>query len=356
MQLRAEELERHLARDLAPLYIIHGDEPLQSLEAADAIRAQARARGYAEREVLTVERSFDWSLLATSSANLSLFSSKKLIELRIPGGKPGTEGAAAIVQYCAALVADVLTIVTLPKLDRRSQETAWFKALTRAGVLINTFQVERAQLPQWIAARLARQKQKADRETLQFLADSVEGNLLAAHQEIQKLGLLFAPGELAFEAVRGAVLNVARFDAFQLNEAMLAGDTARLARMLDGLRSEGEAPPKILWVLAGEIRAIAKVQAGMAAGEDTQQLYRNNRVWGATHQQLVAQAARRLKSAALAQALRHAARIDRTIKGLGRGDVWDELLQLCLRFARSPAGSSPVRATPSTRAVSAART
>jgi DNA polymerase III subunit delta len=339
MQLQAEELERHLARSLAPLYVIHGDEPLQSLEAADAIRAQARTQGYAEREVLTVERNFDWSLLAASSTNLSLFSSKKLIELRIPGGKPGTEGATAITQYCRALIGDVLTMVSLPRLDRRSQDTAWFKALTHAGVLINTFQVERTQLPQWIAARLARQKQKAGRETLQFLADSVEGNLLAAHQEIQKLGLLFPPGELAFEAVRSAVLNVARYDAFQLNEAMLAGDTARLARMLDGLRSEGEAPPKILWVLSEEIRAIAKVQAGIAQGEDPQQLYRNNRVWGATRQRLVAEAARRVSSAALGQALRHAARIDRTIKGLGRGDVWDELLQLCLRFARSPTGT-----------------
>jgi DNA polymerase III subunit delta len=334
MQLRAEELERHLARSLAPLYVIHGDEPLQSLEAADAIRAKARAEGYAEREVLTVERGFDWSLLAASGANLSLFSSKKLIELRIPGGKPGAEGAAAIVQYCSAEVADLLTIVSLPKLDRRSQDTAWFSALTRTGVLINTFDIERAQLPQWIAARLARQKQKADRETLQFLADSVEGNLLAAHQEIQKLGLLFPPGELAFEPVRSAVLNVARYDAFKLNEAMLLGDRARLARMLDGLKSEGEAPPKILWVLAEEIRAVAKVQAGMAAGEDLRQIYRNNRIWGDLRQRGVAEAARRLNSALLGEALRHAARIDRTVKGLARGDVWDELLQLCLRFAR----------------------
>jgi DNA polymerase-3 subunit delta len=334
MQLRAEELERHLSRSLAALYVIHGDEPLQSLEAADAIRAAAREKGYAEREVLTVERSFDWNQLLVSGASLSLFSSKKLIELRIPGGKPGTDGAAAIVQYCSAPAPDVLTIVTLPKLDRRAQDTAWFKALTRNGVLINTFQVERAQLPRWIAGRLARQQQKADPETLQFLADSVEGNLLAAHQEIQKLGLLFPPGELAFDPVHSAVLNVARYDAFKLNEAMLAGDTARLARMLDGLKSEGEVAPKILWVLAEEIRAVAKVQAGMAQGEDLQQLYRNNRVWGGVRQQQVTEAARRLKSAALGQALRHAARIDRTVKGLARGDVWDELLQLCLRFAR----------------------
>jgi DNA polymerase-3 subunit delta len=334
MQLRAEELERHLARALAPLYVIHGDEPLQSLEAADAIRAKARAQGYAERDVLSVERGFDWSLLSASTANLSLFASKKLIELRIPGGKPGTDGAAAIVRYCAALAPDVLTIVSLPKLDRRTQDAAWFKALAGHGALINTFQVERLQLPQWIAARLARQKQQADRQTLQFLADSVEGNLLAAHQEIRKLGLLFAPGELAFDAVCGAVLNVARYDAFKLNEAMLAGDKARLARMLEGLKSEGEAPPKILWVLAEEIRAVAKVQAGLAQGEDLQRLYGNNRVWGEARQRGVSQAARRLSWAALAAALRHAARIDRTIKGLARGDVWDELLQLCLRFAR----------------------
>lgn len=334
MQLRADELERHLARKLAALYLIHGDEPLQSLEAADAIRSAARAQGYSEREVLTAERGFDWNLLEASGANLSLFSSKKLIELRIPGGKPGTEGAAAIVQYCAAPIPDMLTIVSLPRLERRSQDSAWFQALTRGGVLINTFQVERAQLPQWIAARLARQKQTAGRETLQFLADCVEGNLLAAHQEIQKLGLLLPPGELAFEAVRSAVLNVARYDAFKLNEAMLAGDSARLARMLDGLKSEGEAPPKLLWVLAEEIRAVAKVQAGLAQGEDLKRLYGNNRIWGEARQRAVGEAARRLESAALAQALRHAARIDRTIKGLARGDVWDELLQLCLRFAR----------------------
>jgi DNA polymerase-3 subunit delta len=334
MQLRAEELDGHLARSLAALYVIHGDEPLQSLEAADAIRAAARARGHLEREVLVADRGFDWKQLAASGANLSLFSSKRLIELRIPGGKPGTEGGPAIVDYCSRPDPDVLTIVSLPRLDRRSQDSAWFKALTQKGALINTLQVERGQLPRWIAARLARQKQKADAATLQFLADSVEGNLLAAHQEIQKLGLLFPPGELAFDPVCSAVLNVARYDAFKLNEAMLAGDRARLARMLDGLKIEGEAPPKILWVLAEEIRAVAKVQAGMAQGENLQQLYRNNRVWGDVRQRLVNEAARRMKPAALGRALRHAARIDRTVKGLARGDVWDELLQLCLRFAR----------------------
>jgi len=333
-QLRAEELPRALARGLAALYVIHGDEPLQSLESADAIRSAAKGQGFAEREVLQAERGFDWNQLLVSGASLSLFSSKKLIELRIPTGKPGPDGAQAISAYCAAINPDVLTIVSVPRLDRRTQDSAWFSALTRSGALVTVSPVERAQLPQWIAGRLARQKQSANAETLQFIADSVEGNLLAAHQEIQKLGLLFAEGELGFDDVRGAVLDVARYDAFKLNEAMLAGDRVRLARMLEGLKSEGEAPPKIVWVLSEEIRAVAAVQAGIAAGSDTRSLFQQHRIWGEARQRLVADAARRLKFRAVAQALRHAARIDRMVKGLAKGDAWDELLQLCLRFAR----------------------
>ena len=333
-QLRADELERQLSRGLAALYLIHGDEPLQSLEAADAIRAAARKQGFAEREVFLVERYFDWGRLTSSAASMSLFSSKKLIELRMPGGKPGVEGAQAIVPFCAALSPEVLAIVSVPKLDRRGQDTAWFKALAHAGTLVNVHAIDLDRLPQWLSARLARQQQKADSETLQFIAESVEGNLVAAHQEIQKLGLLFPAGELAFEDVRNAVLDVARYDANKLNEAMLTGDKARLARMLDGLKSEGEAPPRIVWVLAEEIRAVARVQAGMTAGSDMGMLLQQSRVWGDARKRLVPEAARRLTSRALGEALRHTARIDRMVKGLAKGDAWDELLQLCLRFAR----------------------
>jgi DNA polymerase-3 subunit delta len=332
-QVRADQLDSHLTRTLAPLYVVHGDEPLLAMEAADAIRAKARADGYTEREVHLVERSYDWGRLAASAAALSLFASRRLIELRIPSGKPGTDGAAAVAAYCAALQPDVLTLVTLPRLDRAGQGSAWFGALSSAGVVVNVFPVERRALPLWIGARLARQKQRASEDALAFVADCVEGNLLAAHQEIQKLGLLYPPGDLSFEQVRDAVLDVAGFEVGQLSEAMLSGDRARLARVLDGLAGEGEAPPRVLWVMADDVRAVTRVQQGLAEGRNAADLFRESRVWGEARQRLVAAAARRIGREALHAALAQAAAVDRTVKGLAKGDPWDELLQLGLRFA-----------------------
>jgi DNA polymerase-3 subunit delta len=331
--LRLEQLEAHLARELRPLYVIHGDEPLLALEAGDAIRARARASGFSERLVLAAERGFDWNELGASGASRSLFGDRKLIELRLPSGKPGADGAKAIEAFCAKLPPDALTLVALPRLDKAGQASPWFKALEAKGIVVNIYPVERVRLPEWIAARLARQKQSARPETLQFLADCVEGNLLAAHQEIQKLALLLPAGELDFDAVREAVLNVARYDAGKLTEAMLAGERARLVRMLEGLRGEGEAPPRVLWILAEEIRAICRVQNGIAAGRPLPEVLRESRVWGDARQTLVGRAARTLPRAALLAALEHAASVDRVIKGVVKGDVWDELLQLGLRFA-----------------------
>jgi DNA polymerase-3 subunit delta len=331
--LRLEHLEGQLGRELRPLYVVHGDEPLLSMEAADAIRARARSRGFSERVVLTAERGFQWGELAASGASLSLFGEKKLIELRLPSGKPGNDGAAAIEAFCAKLPPEMLTLVMLPRLDRAGQTSGWFQALEAKGVVVNVFPVERARLPEWIAARLAREKRRARPETLQFLADCVEGNLIAAHQEIQKLALLLPEGEMSFDAVREAVLNVARYDAQKLAEAAIAGERVRLGRMVAGLRGEGEAPPRVLWILAEEIRAIARVQSGIAAGRAPAEVLREARVWGDTRQTLVSRAARTLPRGALLSALGHAARIDRVIKGVEKGDAWDELLQLCLRLA-----------------------
>jgi DNA polymerase-3 subunit delta len=332
-QVRADQLDAQLARGLAPLYVVHGDEPLLSIEACDAVRARARADGYAERDVHLAERGYDWGRLAASAASMSLFASRRLIELRIPSGKPGTDGAAAVEAYCERLPPDVVTLVALPRLDRAGQNAAWFGALGRVGVVVNVFPVERRALPLWIGARLARQKQRAAEDALNFIADCVEGNLLAAHQEIQKLGLLYPAGDLAFEQVRDAVLDVARYEVAQLTEAMLGGDRARLARVLDGLAGEGEAPPRVLWVMAEDIRAVTRVRRGLAEGRAAPELFREHRVWGEGRQRLVAAAARRVGGEALDAALAHAAAIDRMIKGLARGDAWDELLRLGLRFA-----------------------
>ena len=331
--LRSDQLDAHLQRSLSPLYVIHGDEPLLALEAGDAIRARARKEGFSERDVFSVDRYFDWSELLGAFAGMSLFGDRKLIELRIPTGKPGTAGSEAIVSLCASLSADTLAVVTVPRLAKRDQSTAWFSAMAKTGTIVDVYSVERARLPEWIAARLSRQKQRATRDTLAFLADSVEGNLLAAHQEVQKLGLLLPEGELDFNAVRDAVMNVARYDALKLSEAMLAGDKPRLARMLEGLKAEGEAPPRILWIVAEEIRAIARVQEGLSQGRPLADVCRENRVWGDARQNLVGRAARRLGREALLAALGHAAFVDRVSKGVARGDAWDELLQLGLRLA-----------------------
>ncbi|HKY01896.1 MAG TPA: DNA polymerase III subunit delta [Burkholderiales bacterium] len=329
--IKADQLEAQLARGLAPLYVVHGDEPLLSLEACDLIRAKARANAYTEREVHLVERGYDWSRLAQSAASMSLFGDRKLIELRIPGGKPGTDGGAALNAYCANPPNDTLLLITLPRLDKAGQSSAWFNALDRSGIVLNVFGIERAQLSHWIAGRLQKQKQRATHDALAFMVDCVEGNLLAAHQEIQKLGLLYPQGELSFDQVREAVLDVARFDVYQISDALLAGDAKRLARVMEGLKGEGEAPNRVLWIMSEDIRAVLRLQN--ANGRSPQDIFRENRIWGAK-QNLVAGAARRLGQDLLERALGHAAQVDRMIKGLARGDAWDELLQLGLALGR----------------------
>jgi DNA polymerase-3 subunit delta len=329
MQLRSEQLQAHLAKGLGIAYAIHGDEPLLALEAADAVRAAARKAGFTDREVLEPGRHFDWSELQHALASLSLFGGRKIVELRLATGKPGADGGAAIAGYCERPSPEVLLLVSLPRLDRAAQGSAWFGALSRAGVVVDVWPVERSRLPAWIAERLARQKQRAPREALEFLADRVEGNLLAAHQEVQKLGLLAPEGEIGLEELREAVANVARYDAYTACEAMLAGDPARYVRVIDGLRSEGEAPTLVLWALSEELYALGRIQAGVAAGRQIDDLLRENRVWGARQRPMKAAAAR-VRPAAVQGALAHAAAIDRAIKGVGSGEPWDEFLKLGL--------------------------
>ncbi len=337
MQLRADALEGHLAKSLAPLYVISSDEHLLALEAADKIRRAARANGFSERDVLTVERSFKWGELLAANQEMSLFGDKKLIELRIPTGKPGKDGGAALQAYAKDLSPDNLTLVTLPKLDWQTAKAAWVASLQQAAVYIEIPSIERAQLPGWIGTRLAAQGQSADRQSLDFIADRVEGNLLAAHQEIQKLGLLHEPGKLTFEQVHDAVLNVARYDVFKLSEAMLAGDPARLVRMLEGLKGEGEALPLVLWAVAEEIRTLLKLKSGMAQGRPLGVLLKEYRIWG-PKERMMEPALRRISLAALEGALREAAQVDKMIKGLRAkafaGDAWDAMLQLALKVTR----------------------
>jgi DNA polymerase-3 subunit delta len=329
VRLTTEQLPRELERGVRPLYTVYGPEMLLALEAADRVRAAARGAGYVEREVLTVEAGFDWSDLKRAGQSLSLFGSRRVLELRIPSGKPGTEGAAAIETYVRNLPPDTVTLVALPEMDWRALKAAWFAALEAAGVLVAANLVSRGELPHWIAGRLASQGQSADDTTLRFIADRVEGNLLAARQEVEKLALLCPPGPLAFADVEQAVLDVARYDPFALGEALFAGDPAFLARMLRGLEGEGVAAPMALWAVAEEVRTVARVAAALAAGASEPAALKSAKVWG-PRQARVARAARRVPLARLEEALITAADIDLVVKGLKRGDPWRELGRLAL--------------------------
>lgn len=332
MQLRGEQLSAHLARELKPVYTVYGDEPLLVIEAADAIRAAARRQGFAEREVLTAIAGFNWNELHHASGNMSLFGGRKLIDLRIPTGKPGRDGSAALQDYCARPSADALLLVTLPGLDWSEEKAVWLKALTEAGVTVKPVPPALSELPTWIAGRLGRQQQSADNDGLRFIAERVEGNLLAAHQEILKLGLLHPPGRLSLDQVRYAVLNVARYDLDGLREALLSGDVSRFSRMLDGLRQEGEAPPLVLWAMTEEVRALAHVKAGLAERKPLEGLLKEARVWGA-RQALFKKALPRIAATQATAAMQLAAKIDRQIKGIGQGDVWDDFLRLGVLLA-----------------------
>jgi DNA polymerase-3 subunit delta len=336
MQLRADQLAAHLGKTLAPLYLLHGDEPLLVIEAGDAIRAAARAKGYTEREVLVAAAGFKWDALMLAGGNLSLFGEAKLVDLRIPNGKPGRDGGDMLQRYCERLPEGVLTLVTLPQLDWATRKAAWFNALSQAGVAIELNAPELAELPDWIAQRLARQSQSAERAALDFIAAHVEGNLLAAHQEIQKLGLLHPPGSLTLAQVEDAVLNVARYDVDKLRAALLDGDAARCARLLEGLRGEDVAPPLLLWAFASEIRTLAALRAAQDEGRPLAAALRAERVFDDRRAAALQRALRRLRAPQLRAALLAAARIDRMIKGLVQGDIWDEFLQLALRLARKP--------------------
>ncbi|HET9046395.1 MAG TPA: DNA polymerase III subunit delta [Casimicrobiaceae bacterium] len=336
MQVRPDELSSHLARGLAPLYVIHGDEPLTALEAGDAIRAAARKAGCDDRDVLVVEPGFKWDAFLAANANMGLFGSRKLVDLRIPTGKPGTDGGKALETYAANPNPDNVTLVTLPRLDRATQGSAWFAALAEAGVTIAVQPIDRAELPRWIAARLARQKQRAGRDVLDYLAAQCEGNLLAARQEIEKLALLLPEGELALEAVESATADVARYDVFQLSEAWLGGDAARALRILAVLRAEGEPVTLAVWQIAEDLHALCRVQVEARGGTSLATALRNARVWG-RRQGAMERAARRVSADALAAMTTAAARLDSLSKGLGRGDAWDDLAALALTLAGTPA-------------------
>jgi DNA polymerase-3 subunit delta len=356
MQLRADQLKAHLAKAgaLKPLYTVWGDEPLLVQEAADAVRAAARAAGCTEKQVHTVAGAhFNWSGLLGASHSMSLFGDRQLIEVRIPSGKPGKDGSEALQRFCAQLDPQAVALVVLPRLDRQQQQSAWATALDQAGVMVRVDGIERKALPAWIAQRLAAQGQRveggeAGQHSLAFFADQVEGNLLAAHQEIQKLGLLHPEGELSLASIRAAVLNVARYDVFQLGEAVWSGQVERALRMLEGLQAEGEAAVLVHWTLSEDIRALQRVHQAVQGRQPLPMALREARVWGAK-ERLFERLIPRLSAEVVQTWLQRAHECDGVIKGLRHpawpASPWGALRQLTLRLlqdAGAPRGDAPL--------------
>ena len=339
MNIPAERLPEQLGRGLAALYVVVGDEPLSAQEAGDAIRAAARAAGHSERAVHTVQGRYNWQSIFAAGDNFSLFAERRLTEIRIPSGKPGVDGAKALETYAARLPADTLTLISLPGLDWKTMQSRWFAALAKQGVVVEAKSVDRAALPGWIDRRLVKQGLRAERPALEFLADQVEGNLLAAQQEIDKLALLLSPGAVTLADIEHAVVDVSRLEADALQDALYAGDGARFAQVVTDLKDAGEAVPAILWQVSSGVQLLLRLKLAMAQGDSLPGLMRT--LWGRDKQRApqIERAVKRLSLAQVETALADLALIDRQAKGLERvGDPWDTLLRVGMTLAAPDSG------------------
>lgn len=332
MKISGDNLASSLARGLSPIYLVSGDEPLLVNEAADAIRARARADGYTERDLHVVERGFDWNALLADSRAMSLFAQRKIVEIRMTNPTPGEQGGSAIVELAQQGSPDNLVLVITGKLDGRTQNSKWVSAIDKHGVLTQVWPIDLTRLPNWIRERLARHGLQAEPAAAALLAERVEGNLLAAHQEVEKLALLVPPGPLDTQTVLEAVADSARFDVLQLGEAAMRGQTARALRILEGLRGEGVEPVLALWAVNKDLQWLARVQYLMRNGQSADSAMNAVYVWR-PRQAAMKQALSRLKPGAVRGLLLDASRVDRATKGVLRTNPWVELEALVARFA-----------------------
>ena len=332
MKLNPGQLSSHLSSGVAPVYLISGDEPLLVDETRDAIRASAAEQGIVDRQVYVAERSFNWDEFAAGLQNLSLFATHRLVELRLPTGKPGDKGGRFLTAVAGDPIPDTVLVVVTPALDSRTAKSKWASSLARHAVWIALRAPDAAALPKWIAGRLHAAGLKGDPQALELLAARVEGNLLAAKQEIDKLVLLAEDGRVTIDTVRAAVADGARFDVFQLTDAALAGDRSRAARILHGLHREGVAAPLVMWSLAREVGLVVDVVYRLNGGCSVTKAMTDARVWR-SRQSLIGRAVRSLDLKSAQQLLVGACHADRIVKGARRGQAWNALLELTLALA-----------------------
>ena len=328
MKLTTDTLAAQLARDLLPVYLVSGDEPLLIAEACDAVRARARAAGFSERETHFIERAADWDAVIAAASNLSLFAARRIIEIRLASSKPGVAGGAALLKLAQLKDPDFLVLVSAPRLDRDAQSADWVKAIESLGAWVQIWPVDAQHLVAWLKARCRRLSLRADDEALEILAERTEGNLLAAHQELEKLRLLFPQTPVTAANVLASVADSARYDVGQLGEAALEGDTARALHVLAGLRMEGVEPTLVLWAVNKAVHDLWRAQAAPSGGAPPRTWQRQ----GAA----LAQGLRRARSIPFGRVTLRAERADRMIKGRLAGDAWDELALLTAEFCTRP--------------------
>ncbi len=342
MKLNPQQLTSHLSSGIQGVYLLSGDEPLLVEETLDEIRETAHKNGFDEREAHLVERSFDWDEFEAGLQNLSLFAPRRLIELRLPTGKPGEKGAKKIVTLVVDKIPDTILIFIMPRLDKQAANSKWARTLAREGVWINHHAPDRGSLPRWIEGRLEKAGLSCDADALDLLAARVEGNLLAARQEIDKLALLADGTHIDIDTMRDAVTDGARYDVFQLTDAALAGNGRRAARILQGLKREGVAAPLVMWSLGREISVLTDVVHGIDRGLSAGRAMSDARVWQA-RQNLIGHAARQLDVVSARELLRRASETDRIIKGARFGQTWNALMELTLTLSGSGGRDSRVR-------------
>ncbi|TVZ40803.1 DNA polymerase III delta subunit [Alteromonadaceae bacterium 2753L.S.0a.02] len=331
-RIRADQLATSLRKDLAPVYLVTGDEALMSQEACDTIRQHARKHGFTERELYHTDAGFSWDELYNASSAMSLFADKKIIEIRVHNGKPGDAGSKAITDYCANTNEDTLLLLVCPKIDARSQSSKWFKAIEQTGTVINIWPIGIAQMPRWIDNRLKAAGLNADSDAIDILCAKTEGNLLAAAQEVEKLKLLTDEPLIDAQLMANAVMDSARYDTFGMVDKAIFGDSRAAAESLQGLRAEGTEALAILWALNRDLVALTNLKESLQAGESFDFAAKRNGVWD-KRKPLFKQALQRLKLPQLHDLLRKTALADRVAKGSAKGDVWNILLDITLGLA-----------------------
>ncbi|MDO9104365.1 MAG: DNA polymerase III subunit delta [Methylovulum sp.] len=339
MQIKSGQLDATLHKGLAPVYFISGDEPLQLGEAADAVRAAARNAGYTAREILSADSAgFTWHQLSVSADSLSIFADKKVIDLRLSGGTVGADGAKALVQYCGRLPDDTLLLVTAGKLGKDALKARWLNALDQYGVIMQVWPLEGQDLMRWLQQRMQQRGLDADRDGLSLLVARVEGNLLAAAQEIEKLYVLYGSGHLSGQQIADVVADSSRYDVFALIDSVLSAKANRIFKILAGLKAEGVAAPIVLWALTREARVLVKLKQALASGQSRELAFKNNQIWD-KRKQIIGDALNRLSNNELNHILVLGAKADRQIKGQQPGQAWETMLAVCLVFASMPAFS-----------------